>query len=258
MTGLLRAALAGSALLLAASALALPAWAQPLSGQDPPIRGMLPRQQGEMPGPLMGEVPGAELPGADPFQLLLNSFEVQHELHLSRDQLGRLQLSARNFRTQIQSLTVPRPGVSPDQQRAQIAAQMMDTRAMIARELTPEQLARLQQIVLQLEGLCLAMADGQIGQRLGLTDDQWHRLGSVCMDRMQQMRASFQPPTPGQDECQVAAGNRERIEAIRARSDQQALAVLTAAQRSQFAGMQGRHIDLEPPTPPECRLPPRR
>jgi hypothetical protein len=249
----LRAALAVSGFLLVASA-----QAQPPSRPDPPLRGMLPRQQGEMPGPLIGEVPGAELPGADPFQLLLNSFEVQHELQLAPDQLDRLQLAARNFRTQLQALTAPPPGVSMDQARAAIAAQMTDTRAMIARELRPEQLARLQQIVLQLEGLCLAMADAQIGQRLELTDDQWHRLGAVCMDRAQQMRAAFQPVGPGQDECQVVANNRERIEAIRAHSDEQALAVLTAQQRSQFVGMQGRHIDLEPPIPPECRLPPRR
>ena len=252
MTRVLRAAITGSAILLAVSA-----QAQPPFGQDPPPRGMLPRQQGEMPGPLIGQVPGAELPGADPFQLLLNSFEVQRELHLSKEQLDRLARAARNFRTQIQALTVPQSGVSPDQQRSQIAAQMMDTRAMIARELTPEQLGRLQQIVLQLEGLCLTMADGQVGQRLTLTDDQWRRLGAVCMDRMQRIRAAFQPPTPGQDECRVAAGNRERIEAIRASSDQQALAVLTARQRAQFAGMQGRQIQLEPPIPPECRLPPR-
>jgi hypothetical protein len=218
---------------------------------------MMPRQQGEMPGPMIGEAPGAELPGADPFQLLLNTFEVQHELQLTKDQLDRLELAARNFRTQMQAMTAPQPGVSPDQARAAIQAQMMDTRAMIARELMPEQLARLQQIVLQLEGPCLAMADAQIGQQLGLTDDQWHRLGAVCMDRMQQMRASFQPVSPGQDECKAVAGNRDRIEVIRAHSDEQALAVFTARQRSQFASMQGRHISLEPPIPPECRFPPR-
>jgi hypothetical protein len=216
---------------------------------------MLPRQQGEMPGPLIGEVPGAELPGADPFQLLLNSFEVQHELKLTQDQLHRLQLAARNFRTQAQALTSPSPGSPPERTHTAIEIQMMDTRAMIARELQPEQLARLQQIMLQLEGLCLAIADSQIGQSLGLLDDQWHRLRTVCEDRMQQMRASFQPMAVGQDECQVAANNRARIEAIRAKSDEQALAVLSPRQRAQLEGMQGRHMNLEPPVPPECRLP---
>ncbi len=252
MTRHCRWGLASLALVLAASA-----QAQPPLRPDPPLRGMLPRQQGEMPGPLMGEVPGAELPGADPFQLLLNSFEVQHELQLTQDQLDRLQLAARNFRTQIQALTVPQPGMSMDQTRAAIDAQMMDTRAMIARELRPEQLGRLQQIVLQLEGPCLAMEDAQIGQHLSLTDEQWRQLGSVCTGRMQQMRAAFQPVAPGQDICKSAAANRDRIEAIRARTDEQALAVLSPQQRAQFAGMQGRRIHLEPPIPPECRLPPR-
>jgi hypothetical protein len=226
--------------------------AQPVR-PDPPPRGMLPRQQGEMPGPLIGEAPGAELPGADPFQLLLNSFEIQRELRLTPAQLDRLQLAARNFRTQMQALTSPQPGVSSDQARAAIAQQMMDTRAMIARELVPEQLARLQQIVLQIEGPCLAMADVQVGQRLNLTDEQWRQLGAVCNARIQQMRGAFQPAAPGPDQCKAVAVNRDRIEAIRARSDEQALALFSPQQRSQLAGMQGRHIKLEPPMPPECR-----
>ena len=239
---------AGMALLLAASA-----DAQPPLRPDPPPRGMLPRQQGEMPGPLIGEAPGAELPGADPFQLLLNSFEIQQELRLTRGQLDRLQLAARNFRTQMQALIMPQPGVATDQARAAIGQQMMDTRAMIARELMPEQLARLQQIVLQIEGPCLAMADVQVGQRLSLTDEQWRQLGAVCNARIQQMRAVFQPSAPGLDQCKVIASNRDRIEGIRASSDGQALALFSPLQRTQFAGMQGRHLNLEPPMPPECR-----
>ena len=62
-----RIGLIGMALLLAASA-----EAQPGPSGAPPPRGMLPRQQEGMPGSLMGEVPGGELPGADPFQLLVN------------------------------------------------------------------------------------------------------------------------------------------------------------------------------------------
>jgi hypothetical protein len=232
--------------------LTAPSWAQPVR-PDPPPRGMMPRQQGEMPGPLIGQAPGAELPGADPFQLLLNSFEIQHELGLTQSQLDRLQLASRNFRTQMQALTTPQPGVSPDQARAAIGQQMMDTRAMIARELLPEQLARLQQIVLQIEGPCLAMADVQVGQRLNLTDGQWHQLGAVCDARIQQMRAAFQPAPPGADQCKVIAINRDRIEDIRTRSDGQALALFSPQQRAQLAGMQGRRLKLEPPTPPECR-----
>jgi len=244
----LRVGLVGMALLLAASA-----QAQPVPSNAPPPRGMLPRQQEEMPGSLIGEAPGGGLPGADPFQLLVNSVEVQQELRLTQAQLERLQLAARNFRTQMQALTTPQPGASMDQARAAVAEQMMDTRAMIARELAPEQLARLQQIMLQLEGPCLSTVDVQIGQHLGLTDQQWRELRAVCSARTQQMRVAFQAPAPGLDECQVAASNRDRIERIRSRSDEQALALFSPQQRTQFAVMQGRHLNLEPPIRPECR-----
>jgi hypothetical protein len=153
----------------------------------------------------------------------------------------------------MQSLTAPPPGTSKDQGQAAIARQMADTRGMIARELAPEQLARLQQIMLQIEGLCLAMVDNQLGQNLGLANEQWKQLAAVCHERSHQMRAAFRPPAPGADECQAAVGNRDRIEPIRARSNAQALALLSAQQRTQFAAQQGSPIHLEPPMRAECR-----
>lgn len=239
--------LVGIALLIGTQVVAQP------PPPDLPPRGMLPRQQNQIPGPLIGEAPGGELPGADPLQLLLNSFEIQHDLRLTAAQIGNLQLAARNFRTQMQALTAPAPGTSPDQGQAAIARGMADTRGMIARELTPEQLARLQQIMLQIEGPCLATVDNQLGQHLGLTNEQWKQLATVCHERDQQMRAAFRPPAPGANECQVAVGNRDRIEPIRARSDAQVLALLSAQQRTKFAAQQGSPMHLEPPMRPECR-----
>lgn len=230
-----------------------PAAAQPSPfDPPPPPRGMMPRQQDAMPGAFAGEAPGAGLPGADPFQLLVNSFEVQRDLGLTRAQLANLQLAARNFRTQMQDFASPRPGVSPEQAQAAMAQHMAGTRAMIARELAPEQLGRLQQILLQIEGPCLAVADRQLGQHLGFGGEQERRVGQVCQARLEQMRAAFRPPGPGLDPCQAAAGNRERIERIRARADEQALSLFSPQQRAQFVAMQGRRIALEPPMPPGC------
>lgn len=230
-----------------------PAAAQPvLLDPPPPPRGMMPRQQDAMPGPSAGEAPGGGLPGADPFQLLVNSFEVQRDLGLTRAQLANLQLAGRNFRTQMEDLASPRPGVPPEQARALMAQHMAGTRAMIARELTPEQLARLQQILLQIEGPCMAAADRQLGQHLGLGGEQERRVGQACQARLEQMRAAFRPPGPGLDPCQAAAGNRERIERIRARADEQVISLFSPQQRAQFAAMQGRRLPLEPPMPPGC------
>lgn len=237
-------------LALAGLLAVLPALAQPL-----PPRGIMPRQQDAMPGPMMGEAPGADMPGADPLQLLVNSYQVQRDLGLTPHQLVNLQLASRNFLTQMQELMAPRPGVRPEQVRAALDEQMARTRPMIARELTPEQLARLQQIMLQIEGPCAAVRDPGIAAQLGLAGQEAAQAAAACRERTMQMRTAFQPPAPGEDPCQVAARNRDRLMRIRAEGDAQLWALFSPPQRAEFARLEGREIALEPPMPPGCAPP---
>ena len=219
---------------------------------DPPPREQMPRPEWETPGPMLAEAPGAQMPGADPFHLLLNSPEVQNDLGLTRDQLDRLARAARNFRTKLQELSYPRPGMPKEQAQAEIQRHVMETRGMIARELNPEQLARLQQIMLQLEGPCLAVVDPQLGQQLSITQDQGRSIGEVCRARAAQMRQAFRPPSSTAELCAQMATNRDQIELIRARSDEQIMTLLSPQQKSMFVRMTGRKINLQPPRPPEC------
>jgi Spy/CpxP family protein refolding chaperone len=48
------------------------------------------------------------------------------------------------------------------------------------------------------------------------------------------------------------AANRDRIELIRARSDEQVMALLSPQQKSMFDRMTGKRLKLAPPMPPEC------
>lgn len=241
-----RAALFAAGLVLAAPVLAQPA--PPL-----PTRGIMPRQEDAIPGPMMGAAPGADMPGADPLQVLANSFQVQQDLGLNAHQLENLRLASRNFLTQMQDLL--RPGVPPEQARAAIQQQMMQTRPMIARELTTEQMARLQQIMLQIQGPCTVVADPQAAAQLGLSGQRQAQAVAVCRERGEQMRAAFRPPPPGTDPCQAAAVNREHLMRIREESDARVLAVFTPEQRGGFARMAGRPLHLEPPMPPGCARP---
>src|SRR5260370_30949748 len=77
----------------------------------PPSREMMPRPEGQAPGSMMSDVPGAQMPGADPYHLLENSSEVQKDLGLTKDQLARLNRASRNFRTRHQDLSYPKPGL---------------------------------------------------------------------------------------------------------------------------------------------------
>jgi len=179
--------------------------------------------------------------------------EIRRSRGLTQQQIANLRLAARNFLTQMQELMAPRPGVPPEQARAAMQQQAEQTRPMINRELTPQQIARLQQILLQIEGPCMAVREPEMLRQLGLTPAEQGQAGVACRERGAQMRAAFHPPAPGEEPCQAASENRIRIERIRSDTDRKVLALFSPAERSKFAAMQGRHIDLEPPMPPGCR-----
>jgi hypothetical protein len=221
--------------------------------QDPPPREMMPRPEGHLPGSFMPDAPGAQLPGADPFHLLMNSTEVQADLGLTKLQLVGLEKAARNFHTQLAALLAPRPGVPPEQAQAELQAHVESARGMVARELRPQQLERLHQIMLQLEGPCLAAIDPQARMHLRITPEQAARIDQACRARSMQMREAFRPPANPGDFCAAIAANRERIEKVRAAADQKIAALLSPQQSAEFDRMVGKKISLEPPRPPECR-----
>jgi hypothetical protein len=218
----------------------------------PPPREMMPRPEGQAPGSMMSDAPGAQMPGADPFQLLENSTEVQNDLGLTKDQLARLNRASRNFRTRLQELSYPKPGVPREKAKADIEGHIHDTRGMIARELTPTQLARLQQIMLQLEGPCLAIIDPPVEQQLNLTAQQHQALSRSCAARSMEIRQAFQPQSGADNFCATMASNRDRIQLLRTKADEQILALLEPSQKAMFLRMSGKKLQLAPPMPPEC------
>ncbi|GAC1485974.1 MAG: hypothetical protein NVS2B11_11840 [Acetobacteraceae bacterium] len=132
---------------------------------------------------------------------------------------------------------------------------MAKTRPMIARELTPDQLGRLQQIMLRIHGPCAAVMEPESAGQLGLSGPARGQAAAVCQDRMMQMQATFRPPAPGEDPCQAVARNRDVITRIRADSDARVISLFTPGQRDQFSRMLGRDIHLDPPMPPGCAPP---
>ena len=219
----------------------------------PPKREMMPRPEWQAPGPMMSDAPGAQMPGADPFQLLENSKQVQDDLHLTQQQISHVALASRLFRTKLQELSSPKPGVSKEQAAADIQRHVMETRGTIARELTPSQLARLQQIMLQLEGPCMAVMDPQLGQQLSVTPEQTQALDNACKNRATQMRQAFQAPSSPVDFCAEMISNRDRVEQVRMSADQRIVALLSPQQQGMLDRMAGKKLALEPPMPPQCQ-----
>ena len=221
---------------------------------NPPPRPEMPRPENAPPvqGPFGAGLPGGQMPGADPFQLLLNSKQVQADLGLTQHQLNNLLLAAAHNRDKMLETAHRRPGETADQMGVQVDDQRRNINLMIERELTPKQRSRLQEIMLQLEGPCMAILEPETARGLGVTPDQGRTVAAACNKKSEQMRTAFKPAAPGEDVCAVAAENRERIGQIRTRADQEIVAMLATKQRAALIQMMGQKITLDPPIPPDC------
>jgi len=225
--------------------LAQPAFVQPAPPQD---RNQLPPNELAPPGAGVSDVPGGMTPGSDPFMLLQNNSQVQADLGLSEDQIRRLSHSGQTFRTRLQELAQATDASS----KAEMQRQIFVSRNVISQILTPEQLQRLQQIMLQIEGPCLAVNDPRFSQELGLSETQLQKMTTTCRQLVGEMQKVFRPPAPGEDPCASLRANRAQIEQIREEGQARVVALLSAAQQDNLQEMQGRKLTIEPVMPPQC------
>jgi hypothetical protein len=197
-------------------------------------------------------IPGAAAPDADPIQLLQNSSQVQDELGLTPRQKQNIHLVAIHNQAKLEALSHRLEGQSPAQMRQQIDQERRNVQLMIWRELTPKQIARLQQIMLQLEGPCMAILDRQIAKHLQIGPDQGQKLGAACQRRSDEIRRAVKPAAPGENFCAIIGENRGRVKQIRQREDRVIVAQLQPEQQAQLVQMMGQPINLERPLPPDC------
>jgi hypothetical protein len=235
------------AVILLSAVISMTAYGQP-APQQIGDRNQLARDEFAPPGERIVDAPGGMSPGSDPFMLIENSRQVQVDLGLSADQIRRLGDSGQLFRTQIAELA---HGTNPSS-RADMERHKWTSRGAIARILTPEQLRRLQEIMLQIEGPCLTVSDQRLGQDLGLSGEQVERMRSACQQLSRDMGQAFQMPESRGDRCVMLRANRERIERVRMEGQTRVLALLSGHQRRTLQSMAGRELALEPVMPPEC------
>lgn len=233
------------AALLVWAGLAMPVFGQPA---PPPERSQLPRNELAPPGSAIGDAPGGMTPGADPFMLLENSRQVQADLNLSEDQIRRLGHSGQLFRSQLQELAHATDAAS----KTEMQRQIWTSRGAIARILDQQQLQRLQQIMLQIEGPCLAVNDPRFSQELDLSEAQLTTMATTCRQVATEMRAAFRPPTASEEPCSAMYANRDRLEGLRAQGRLRVVALLSSSQQRRLEDMQGRELALEPLVPPQC------
>jgi Spy/CpxP family protein refolding chaperone len=179
---------------------------------------------------------------------LLTREEVQKDLNLSEEQVTKVKELGEQLQAEMmQNFTAVQGIEDKDKQRArmmELATQSdRKTRDKLSDILKKEQMARLDQIRLQVRSVVESLTDKDVAGELKLADAQKEKLSQINKD-LQTKQAEM---LGGMRE----ASREQRTEAfqkftkLRADADKEALDVLTAEQKQAFEKMKGPKIELE-------------
>ena len=173
-------------------------------------------------------------PGGGGVSGLLMSQDVRDELEISEEQLGDLRAMGEEMRDQMRSMFAGMRDLPPEERRERFESmrdQMQDVRAEAEERLgdilLPHQMERLREINVQQQvrrgGLGGALR-GELGEELGITEDQREQLVTRAQELQQEMQ--------------------EKIEKMRKDAQEELMGMLTSDQRSKLESMMGTEFDL--------------
>jgi Spy/CpxP family protein refolding chaperone len=135
-------------------------------------------------------------------------------------------------------LTLP-----PEGRRAKIAELRDRVRSQVNEALTPAQAERLRQIRVQVDE-ALALTDKDIGDSLGLSEEQRSRMRGVLGRAGARLRELVRGPSAGERE--IPPELREKAEELHREAIQEALGLLTPRQRENLERMKAKRFEWGP------------
>lgn len=186
------------------------------------------------PGP-GGRGPGFGGFGGGGLMMLARMEAVQKEIKATEDQIASIRklgeemrpAGGQNFRDMSQE--------EREKAMTEMRARMEKANTKLAEILKADQIARLEEISIQMRGAA-ALADPKVAKKLGLSDDQQKKLKEVSDANAAAMRELFQD---GNRE-----GSREKMQELRKQTTEKAMAVLTADQKAALAKMKGAEFKM--------------
>ncbi|HUT13174.1 MAG TPA: hypothetical protein VMY42_21980 [Thermoguttaceae bacterium] len=183
---------------------------------------------------------------------LLSLEQVQKELKLAEDQVGKVKEIGEKLRTEMsEQFAGLREIEDRQQQRAKIAelADQFDEKArgLIREVLSGEQMMRLYQIRLQVRGAVYGVNNQFIAGRLKFTDEQKEKAAALEKATEEKIFAAFSGLRDLSEEARRAkfAELREKIQKIRNEADEKALGLLTADQKEAIEKLKGEPFELQ-------------
>jgi hypothetical protein len=189
---------------------------------------------------------------------LVQDKEVQKELKLDPEQILKVEAVftqvRQDVRQQIEDAEKPDQAAPDDREKRVerrekiMTAVMGEATKRVAQILTPEQIKRVNQILLQRQG-AQAFSDPNVQELLHLSADQKAKLKALAEESIQEVRNDFRTPQGDMEEMRKKA-MRRRQEAM-----EKALAVLSADQREGWNDLKGAPFEVRPNLPGAGGLP---
>jgi hypothetical protein len=206
------------------------------------------------PPPSMAILPGAARYGTDPLHLLQTK-KVQEELKIDADQQAKLaKLSEKYDRETAAKLgDMKMDGLTADEKekkqqkiRETTDALVEASRKEVSKILNADQLNRLKQILLQVNG-AEALQDKEVAKEIGLNHEQASKLNSLQTQTMEKLRGGLEKPRSSDpaDVKKTLDANAKAADKIAKRSDAQADEVITGEQKQKLEKLRGAPFTLD-------------
>jgi hypothetical protein len=182
--------------------------------------------------------------------LLLKIQAVQQELKLTAEQMSQLDKVAEQLREQrvkplrsedLQLLTPEARQTVVQEQLQKVSAFEEKEKDLLGGVLAPDQLQRLDQILIQVLGPS-ALQTARVSEALGLTDEQKQSIASTQRAALQEIRAQIQALGPAADRAAMA----KKVSALRQKMDNDVMAHLSSEQKEKFITLKGPAFEMPP------------
>jgi Spy/CpxP family protein refolding chaperone len=165
---------------------------------------------------------------------LLRSPQVQQELKLTDQQKQQLEQLGEQWREKMRGLR----DLPPEERRQKVQGMRAEVEKQLSQILNEQQMKRLKQIALQVEGYA-ALERPEIADQVGLTKEQRQKIRDILRQADEKRREAFQQ---GQGDRQAAF---QRMREIRQWVDGEIEKLLTAEQKKKWQELVGAPFKFE-------------
>lgn len=179
---------------------------------------------------------------------LLGREEVQKELKLTDEQKEKVAEIAKKLGAEMRAQYAGLREITDTEKRAAKMAELRDQQDTKAREalaevISREQLMRLYQIRIQVNGTVYALSNRFVARMLKLTDEQKEKVAAIDKSTQQKQREASAGLRGASQEARTEA--MAKLRKLRQAADEEALALLTAEQKEGLEKVKGDKFELQ-------------